>query len=109
MSLKGWQRQDLTNGRSIGIPYRRIEIMTRIEDDMDEIHALHLAHGDKVHCNYCDCQCKLCKAEGFKYRETPCTPEVLRFKVGEVLRAIKSEDGGFDVGDEVIYIVHRRF
>ena len=51
----------------------RIPTQGDIEDDMEKIHALHVAHGNTKHCNYCNCECELCKKEGWQYRPVPYT------------------------------------
>lgn len=86
----------------------RIPTPADIADDMEKIHALHEAHGDKVHCNYCNCQCALCKREGWKYRPESYVVEVLPFEKGEVLRIVEAFDPCSE-GSEVVYMGHRGF
>ena len=82
--------------------------MAQIMDDMDQIHALHQAHGDSKHCNYCDCECGLCKKEGWKNRPEPYEAEILKFQIGERLRIVDSTEIG-KVGDEVVYMGNKVF
>ena len=82
--------------------------MNRVEDDMALIHKLHEAHGDATHCNYCNCQCALCRSEGWKYRPEAYGEEVLTFEPGDLLYAVESDED-LSKGDKVLYLGNRQF